>query len=87
MGMGRMYGPISPPTNAMGKMAAITAQVANTVGLPTSITASTATLVMERPRFIDSFICLTIFSTTTMASSTRIPMEKIRANSVILLSV
>jgi len=34
MGIGRMYGPISPPTNAIGKTAAMTAQVARIVGLP-----------------------------------------------------
>ena len=40
--MGRMYGPISPPTNAIGSTAAMTAKVARIVGLPTSFTASTA---------------------------------------------
>ena len=39
-GIGRMYGPISPRTNAMGRMAAITANVARMVGFPTSSTAS-----------------------------------------------
>ena len=43
IGIGRMYGPISPPTNAMGRIAATTASVARMVGLPTSSTASTAT--------------------------------------------
>ena len=42
MGMGRMYGPISPPTNAIGNTAEMTAKVARMVGLPTSSTASTA---------------------------------------------
>ncbi len=46
-GMGRMYGPIRPPTKAMGRMAAITAQVARMVGLPTSITAATAISLSE----------------------------------------
>ena len=40
-GMGRMYGPMSPRTSAMGKMAAMTAKVARMVGFPTSSTAST----------------------------------------------
>src|SRR5512146_701690 len=39
-GMGRMYGPIIPDTNAMGRMAAVTVNVARMVGLPTSSTAS-----------------------------------------------
>ena len=42
IGMGRMYGPIIPETNAIGRMAAITVKVARIVGFPTSSTASTA---------------------------------------------
>ena len=42
IGMGRMYGPISPRTKAIGRMAAITVNVARIVGLPTSSIASTA---------------------------------------------
>ena len=41
-GIGRMYGPISPETNAIGRIAAITVNVARMVGLPTSSTAMTA---------------------------------------------
>ena len=41
-GIGRMYGPIMPETNAIGRMAAMTVNVARIVGLPTSSTASTA---------------------------------------------
>jgi hypothetical protein len=37
-GMGRMYGPISPDTNAIGRIAAMTVNVARIVGLPTSST-------------------------------------------------
>ena len=40
IGIGRMYGPIMPLTNAIGRMAAITVNVARIVGLPTSSTAS-----------------------------------------------
>ena len=39
-----MYGPIIPETNAIGRIAAITAKVARIVGLPTSSTASTAAI-------------------------------------------
>ncbi len=49
IGIGRMYGPISPPTNAIGSTAAITANVARMVGLPTSLTASMATTARLRP--------------------------------------
>ena len=42
MGIGRMYGPIIPLTNAIGRIAAITVKVARIVGLPTSSTASIA---------------------------------------------
>jgi len=38
-GMGRRYGPDIPPTNAIGRMAAMTVRVASTVGFPTSATA------------------------------------------------
>ena len=48
-GIGRMYGPIRPRTNAIGRIAAITAKVAKMVGLPTSSTASTATSLHGRP--------------------------------------
>ena len=41
-GVGLMYGPDNPPTNAIGSTAAITAKVARMVALPTSFTASTA---------------------------------------------
>jgi hypothetical protein len=39
MGMGCMYGPMSPETNASGSSAATTANVARMVGFPTSSTA------------------------------------------------
>ena len=86
-GMGRMYGPINPPTKAMGRMAAMTVQVASVVGLPTSSTASTATSASGRPLFSGRWKCRVMFSTTTMASSTRMPMEKISAKRVTRLSV
>ena len=65
----------------------MTANVARIVGLPTSSTASTATSARGRPRLSGNRKCRTMFSTTTMASSTRMPMEKISANRVTLLSV
>jgi len=39
MGMGLMYGPIRPETNAIGSSAAMTVSVARMVGPPTSSTA------------------------------------------------
>ena len=39
IGIGLMYGPISPDTNAIGSSAAITVKVARIVGPPTSSTA------------------------------------------------
>ncbi len=76
-GIGRIYGPIMPLTQPMGSRAAIMVKVARIVGLPTSRTASTASASVVRPLFNQ---CRKIFSTTTVASSTRIPMEKISAN-------
>ena len=51
IGMGRIYGPIRPPTKAIGNTAAITANVARMVGFPTSLTASTAMADQFRPLF------------------------------------
>ena len=82
-----MYGPIRPPTNAIGRIAAITVSVARIVGLPTSSTASTATSLKARPWFAGRRAWRTMFSTTTIASSTRMPIEKISANSVMRFSV
>jgi len=87
MGMGRMYGPISPPTKAIGRIAATTVRVARMVGLPTSSTASIATSYGGRVRFAGMRQWRTMFSTTTMASSTRMPIEKIKANRVMRFSV
>ena len=81
MGMGRMYGPMRPRTKAMGRMAAITAKVARMVGLPTSSTASMTTRA-KLLRGPGRCMWRWMFSTTTMASSTRMPMEKIRAKRV-----
>jgi len=76
-----------PLTKAIGSTAAITAQVARMVGLPTSSTASTAICRRRLRRQLGRPMCRTMFSTTTMASSTRMPIEKISANSVMRLSV
>jgi hypothetical protein len=85
-GMGRMYGPMRPRTIAMGRMAAITAKVARMVGFPTSSTASSTT--RAKLRFGPGrWRWRWMFSTTTMASSTRIPIEKISAKSVTRFSV
>ena len=51
IGIGRMYGPIRPPTNAIGRIAAITVSVARMVGLPTSSTARPRCRRRSRPRF------------------------------------
>jgi hypothetical protein len=78
MGIGPMYGPMRPVTKAIGRSAAITVSVARIVGPPTSSTAfgmRAASGPPSRPwrRWM--------FSTTTKASSTRIPIEKISAKS------
>ena len=78
IGIGRMYGPIRPETKAMGSSAAMTVKVARMVGLPTSSTAGgMASMRVLPPRRM----CRWMFSTITMASSTRMPIEKISANS------
>ena len=78
IGIGRMYGPISPVTNAIGISAAITVNVARMVGPPTS---STAGGIASRRVMPPRAMCRWMFSTTTIASSTRMPIEKISANS------
>jgi hypothetical protein len=59
--------------------------VATTVGFPTSATASIAACWRERSSSIAQ--CLAIFSIITMASSTKMPMEKIKANRLTRLIV
>ena len=67
-----------PETNAIGSNAAITVNVARIVGPPTSSTA----IGMRSDRSpLSNDKCRWTFSTITMASSTRIPIAKIRANS------
>jgi hypothetical protein len=64
----------------------MTVKVARMVGLPTSSTARTAIASSVRSSR-DIRACRTMFSTTTIASSTRMPIEKISANRVMRLSV
>ncbi len=74
-----------PETNSIGSRAAITVRVATTVGFPTSATAPMAACSRVRPSFMSQ--CRAMFSTTTMASSTRMPMEKMSANKLTRLIV
>ena len=74
-----------PDTNSIGSSAATTVSVATMVGLPTSATASTAASMRERPSAMPQ--CRAMFSITTIASSTRMPIEKISANSDTRFSV
>ncbi len=64
----------------------MTAKVARMVGLPTSSTAS-RTVRAKLRRGPGRWRWRCTFSTTTMASSTRMPMEKMRAKRVTRLSV
>ena len=57
------------------------------VGLPTSSTARSAIAASPIGSPVCMRACRTMFSTTTMASSTRMPMEKMSANSVMRFSV
>ena len=69
----------------MGSRAATTVSVATIVGLPTSATASIAAWTRLRSSRIVQWRVM--FSMTTIASSTRMPIEKIRANSETRFSV
>ncbi len=62
----------------IGNKAAITVKVARIVGAPTSSTARGITRSSDSPL---KRMRRWMFSTTTIASSTRMPIEKIRANS------
>ncbi len=84
-GMGLMYGPIRPETNIIGSRATTMVRVATMVGLPTSATPSMAFCRTERPSLMAQWRAM--FSTTTMASSTRMPMEKMSANRLTRLMV
>ena len=74
-----------PETNSIGSSAATTVSVATMVGLPTSATASIAACRRSRPSPIPQWRAM--FSITTMASSTRMPIEKISAKSETRLRV
>ncbi len=68
---------MSPETKAIGSSAAMMVKVARMVGLPTSSTApGIRSSILRRPMAMWRMM----FSTTTMASSTRMPIEKISAN-------
>ena len=84
-GIGLIYGPIRPDTNIIGRSAATMVSVATMVGLPTSATAAIAASVRLRPSFIAQWRAM--FSTTTIASSTRMPIEKMSANRLTRLMV
>ena len=85
IGIGLMYGPMSPVTNAIGSSAAITVNVARIVGPPTSSTAAGMSVASGADG--SSARWRWMFSTTTIASSTRMPIEKISANRLTRLSV
>ncbi len=85
IGIGLMYGPMRPVTNAIGSSAAITVNVARIVGPPTSSTAVGISSASGAPG--SSARWRWMFSTTTIASSTRMPIEKISANSETRFSV
>ena len=80
-----MYGPIMPLTNIIGSSAATMVSVATMVGLPTSATASIA--ASAGLRFPSMPQWRAMFSTTTIASSTRMPIEKMRAKRLTRLIV
>ena len=82
-----MYGPISPPTKAMGRIAAMTVEGGENGGIADLIHRFDGHLERRPPLLSGMRQWRTMFSTTTMASSTRMPMEKISANSVMRLSV
>ena len=84
IGIGLMYGPIRPVTKAIGRRAAITVKVASIVGPPTSSTAA-GMMPESGPPFMPRWRWM--FSTTTIASSTRMPIEKMSAKSDTRLSV
>ena len=65
----------------------MTVRVARIRGLRTSLTASTVSSLRGRLRFWGRRKWRTTFSTSTMGSSTRMPMEKMRAKRVTRLRV
>ena len=82
--IGRMYGPIMPVMKNIGRKLTITASVAVISGGRISATASKT---IRRVAFFRNEKCRTIFSTSTMGSSTRSPNDRINANKVTRLIV
>ncbi len=84
MGIGDIYGPMSPDTKAMGKTEAMTVSVAKMVGLPTSLIAYIAACLNGK-RFILKWRCM--FSAMMIESSTTIPVTNTKAKSVMRFKV
>ena len=82
--MGRMYGPIMPVMKNMGRKLTMTASVAVISGGRISATASRT---IRRVAFLRRAKWRTMFSTSTIGSSTRSPSERIKAKSVTRLIV
>ena len=82
--MGRMYGPIIPVMKNIGRKLTITASVAVISGGRISATASST---IRRVAFLRRAKCRTMFSTSTIGSSTSRPSERIKAKSVTRLIV
>ena len=81
---GRNSSPARPGTSVMGRNTSTATTVAETTALATSVTASTMVakrLLVENPRW------RTMFSMTTMESSTMRPMASVRPASAMMLMV
>ena len=77
---------MSPETKSIGNSATTTVNVATMVGLPTSATAEMAAESVVCPARLPAQ-WRAMFSIITIASSTRMPIEKISANSETRFSV
>ena len=84
IGIGLIYGPIMPDTNAIGSTDAMTVSVARIVGFPTSLIAKRAAFIGGS---FSALKCRYIFSAIIIESSVTIPVTKTNANKVIRLRV
>ena len=80
---GRKNSPAMPPMNATGMNTAQIVSVVATTARPISIAASIA----ASRGFLPMRKCRTMFSTSTIASSTRMPTTSVSASSVRMFSV
>ena len=78
----RYSSPVSPPRNAIGTNTAVSV---STIAMIGPVTSRIALIAASRAGSLSSRMCRSTFSSTTIASSTTMPIASTIANSVSVL--